>query len=125
MSSKLLSFEGRVGRRYFWFGFIAFFLTEYLLVLLIAFCFIVGGGEDTVATHAALLKFAVLSLSVCWLLPIAFSPVWAKRWHDLDQSGNRSFIVLIPGAGLLATMIICGFFRGTTGPNRFGPDPLA
>jgi len=72
--------------------------------------------------------------------------VTAKRLHDRNLSGwwqivpmginivssvsaHASPIIgglfaVIAGIGSLAIFIICGFLKGTTGDNRFGPDPL-
>ena len=49
----------------------------------------------------------------------------AKRWHDLDQSGWLALLSFIPVIGPLLCYIVAGFLRGTSGHNRFGPDPLA
>lgn len=49
----------------------------------------------------------------------------AKRLHDRDRSGWFQLIVLIPLTGAIWLGVEIGFLRGTFGPNRFGPDPLA
>jgi len=53
-----------------------------------------------------------------------------RRFHDLGQTGWLVLIFMIlsnlPGIGFmvdLANMIWFGF-RGTSGPNQYGPDPL-
>ncbi len=50
--------------------------------------------------------------------------VQIKRWHDQNLTG---WLVLInlTGIGTLATFIMCGFLRGTLGPNKYGADPRA
>lgn len=48
-----------------------------------------------------------------------------KRWHDRDKSGWWVLIGLIPIIGAIWVLIECGILKGTEGPNRFGPDPLA
>ena len=50
--------------------------------------------------------------------------VLAKRWHDRNKSAWWAFIHLVPIIGILWTFVELGFFRGTTGKNRFGLDPL-
>lgn len=50
--------------------------------------------------------------------------VLAKRWHDRNKSAWWAFIHLVPIIGVLWTFVELGFFRGTTGKNRFGLDPL-
>jgi uncharacterized membrane protein YhaH (DUF805 family) len=47
-----------------------------------------------------------------------------KRAHDLDRSGHFCWLLLVPLVNLVPTIML-GFCKGTTGPNRFGPDPLA
>lgn len=50
--------------------------------------------------------------------------VLAKRWHDRNKSAWWAFIHLVPVIGVIWTFVECGFFKGTTGKNRFGLDPL-
>ena len=53
-----------------------------------------------------------------------------RRFHDLGQTGwlVLAFIVLgaLPGIGLIFDLahIIWFIFPGTSGPNKYGPDPL-
>jgi uncharacterized membrane protein YhaH (DUF805 family) len=35
-----------------------------------------------------------------------------------------ALLMFVPIANLYL-VIICGFFKGTQGPNKFGPDPLS
>jgi hypothetical protein len=49
----------------------------------------------------------------------------AKRWHDRDKSAWWVLVYFIPIIGWLWSFIVAGFLRGTSGYNRFGPDPLA
>jgi uncharacterized membrane protein YhaH (DUF805 family) len=46
-----------------------------------------------------------------------------KRWHDLNESGFWVLINLVPLAALI-TLIYAGCVKGTTGPNKYGDDPL-
>jgi uncharacterized membrane protein YhaH (DUF805 family) len=57
-------------------------------------------------------------------LPVIYSvfAVDIKRLHDMDRSGWYSLINLIPVVGTLIILIWLGFFKGTEGENRFGPD---
>jgi uncharacterized membrane protein YhaH (DUF805 family) len=46
-----------------------------------------------------------------------------RRLHDIDRTGWWVLLALtLIGAILL---IVWACFKGTDGPNRFGPDPLA
>ncbi len=50
--------------------------------------------------------------------------VAVRRLHDLDRTGWWILLALIPIIGWIILLIwYCS--RGTVGPNRFGPDPLA
>lgn len=48
----------------------------------------------------------------------------AKRFHDLDKSAWYILGMMVPFYNLYLAIILL-FQKGTTGPNRFGPDPLA
>lgn len=48
----------------------------------------------------------------------------AKRFHDLDRSALYIFGMLVPIYNIYLGIILL-FQKGTTGANRFGPDPLA
>jgi uncharacterized membrane protein YhaH (DUF805 family) len=50
--------------------------------------------------------------------------VTVRRLHDRNKSGRWVLVNLVPVVGWLWTLIECGILRGTTGPNRFGQDPL-
>ncbi len=48
--------------------------------------------------------------------------VTVRRLHDLDKSGWWVLICLIPLVGLV--VLIYWFIQpGTSGPNRYGPEP--
>ncbi len=46
-----------------------------------------------------------------------------RRLHDLNRTGWLWIFSVIPFINL-ALFVYVLFFKGTTGPNRFGPDPL-
>jgi|SRR5882724_5317860 len=67
-----------------------------------------------------------LPLLLLWFpVLIAGVIIQIKRWHDRNKSGWWILINLVPYLGQVWAFIELGFFRGTKGPNRFGPDPLA
>jgi uncharacterized membrane protein YhaH (DUF805 family) len=87
------------------------------------FLFVVLGQIATAIIDSVIgvqLTTGIFSLVV--LLPgIA---VGVRRLHDLDRSGWWLLLAFVP---LIGTIILIVWFctRGTPGPNRFGPDPLA
>ena len=114
-----LSFEGRIGRQTWWLQYVclplAIGVAINIVITIIGFIDFTGG-------------FITLVLSLLWTL-VALAFLWpafagyAKRLHDRDMSGWWSLIALT-GIGGFVLLIICGFLKGTTGPNRFGSDPL-
>jgi len=48
-----------------------------------------------------------------------------RRFHDRDKSGWWYLICVVPVIGSFWLLIENGFLKGTVGPNRFGPNPLA
>jgi len=115
----LFSFDGRVGRAPYW-----LVLLAVLFMDLVAFG-AVGGFElfdgDTIAVERK---------GRFWALLVILPSLWVglvvtvKRWHDRNKSGRWVLVNLVPVVGWLWTLVECGFLRGTTGPNRFGQDPL-
>ena len=67
------------------------------------------------------LALFVFGVAAFWIsLAIAI-----KRFHDRDKVGWWVLITLVPVIGPIWYLIECGFLRGTTGPNKYGSDPLA
>ena len=109
--AELFTTRGRIPRSVFWF----------CMVIIYAILFLLAGLSHAFSsTKEPSPLFGFLMLPV-----IAFSIiVQIKRWHDRDKSGWWVLINFVPCIGGLWSLIECGFLRGTTGPNRFGPDPL-
>jgi uncharacterized membrane protein YhaH (DUF805 family) len=109
-----VNFSGRASRSELWywvlFAFlvsIAAFLVDYSLFSLPVA--IVGGPISLLASLGLLLP----NLSVA-----------VRRLHDIDRTGWWVLLALIPVVGLIV-LVIWGCQRGTVGPNRFGPEPMA
>jgi uncharacterized membrane protein YhaH (DUF805 family) len=145
----LTRLDGRIGRKSFWIGTLV--LTAIFIAVI--FALMVMLGEEVLdgpysGNSATMLVLQVLSV-------IASIPVMLKRLHDLNRSygllapflvmegltvigdltglngsaGDPSAfgwtLVAVYGVYGLALIIYLGFYRGTQGPNDFGPDPLA
>ena len=113
----LLSFEGRVGRKVFWFMFLAFFIVYAVLGVLTA---VAGSMSDTAASGMSIIMLLAV-LALIW----PSLAIQAKRWHDQDRSAWWILIGLVPFVGGLIALVMCGFIQGTPGPNRFGAGPMA
>jgi uncharacterized membrane protein YhaH (DUF805 family) len=110
LSSLLFSFQGRIGRKAFWFA-IAINIAVSCAVALI--------GRWVLGSHDW-----ILGLPIQVVLLVSGLAVSAKRWHDRDKSAWWLLIGLVPLIGGIWALVENGFLRGTLGPNRFGPDPL-
>ena len=124
MQSLLFSFQGRVNRAKFWLVHVVMWV-----VILIVFSAILGSAAMSADPQAALQSVGAVGLII--LLVVYILALWiglavaAKRWHDRNKSAWWILIVVVPVVGGLWYLIECGFLKGTTGPNKFGPDPLA
>lgn len=49
---------------------------------------------------------------------------YIKRLRDLDKNPWMVLLAFVPLANIYL-IVICGFFKGTQGTNKYGPDPLA
>ena len=54
---------------------------------------------------------------------IPFTSVTIRRLHDLDRTGWWILVSIFPTVGP-AIILIFACLPGTSGSNRFGPDPL-
>lgn len=113
--SSVWSFDGRIGRFSFWTRGLGWAGANFAAAWFVLS--VTNGGESR--------GVLAIIMNVVW----AIGAVWfalateVKRWHDLDKSGWMVLINLtIVGAPVVS--IILTFVRGTTGPNRFGADPL-
>lgn len=108
--NNYVGFSGRAPRSEYWFWVL----------------FVVLVSTVTAILDAAIFPFQPISplntiAAVILLLPgIA---VAVRRLHDMDHTGWWVLIALT-GIGVLI-LVIWFCFKGTDGPNRFGPDPLA
>jgi uncharacterized membrane protein YhaH (DUF805 family) len=114
----LFSTQGRLNRaKYFWRT-----LLIGIGVNIVAFvvAFLLGGIIGETVEPATLLISYLLGLAAA--VVIAFEVV--KRLHDLERPGAHYWLLLIPFYNIYLALVLL-FKRGTSGPNRYGDDPLA
>ncbi|MEA2904033.1 MAG: hypothetical protein QOI12_1420 [Alphaproteobacteria bacterium] len=146
--SLLTSFEGRISRKRYWIGIIVLMIAMIVLTVVIAYPAGLSLLEESRGQR--LLSFA---LQLVFLYPSA--ALMVKRLHDRNRPGAFALLLLVPFVtvgltdlygitgnalspnaydviltGILLIVSIwflveLGFLRGTIGPNRYGPDPLA
>jgi uncharacterized membrane protein YhaH (DUF805 family) len=107
----LFSFKGRISRKTFWIFNFFVFLAGMALGL------ITDPVHDISDISNAHIFFML------WMLWPNMA-VQAKRWHDHDKSAAWLLINLVPYVGPIWALAENAIRPGTTGPNRFGPDPL-
>lgn len=104
----LFGFRGRIPRKTYWlYGVLGLLLVSVMATLL----FGIAGVEERRAEVLA-------NLLIAW--PAA--AINAKRWHDRNQSAWWLLINLVPVVGVVWSLVVNGFVRGTVGANRFGED---
>ena len=133
----LFGFRGRINRAKYWLTFVIYFVALFGLYILFSLFF----------SFPTDLLGLILVISIP-LIPITISSVAVaiKRLHDRDKNGWWVLVFYVlpgvigyigPYTGLdivfqlanlalsIWAVIELGFLRGTSGPNRYGPDPLA
>ena len=122
---RYADFSGRSRRKEFW----MFTLLLIIINLMVTSAFaLVGGSASLLSDTAGLVVFAgggfIYLVIFCALFLIPGLAVTVRRLHDQDKSGWFILIGVIPYiGGLILLGMMC--LPGTTGPNRYGPDPKA
>ena len=131
---KLFSVTGRIPRGAFWgtmilLGILTLFV--YLMTSLIvtrgAHLYAPGGGVKHIAESLFVVPNAniyALTFRMVWLLAVCWIAIalQLKRWHDLDKTGWLVLINLVPVVGTVVSLLILGFRKGGSGPNKFGNE---
>ena len=106
------SFRGRINRTCWWLHFLFTF----------PFIYLAGGylyyEVDTITTI-----FDVIVLLFGLILYYTYLPAQVKRFHDTNRSGWNLLGGIIPIIGALYILIVCGFFKGIEGDNKYGVPP--
>ena len=122
-----LSFDGRIPRKTFWLGHLVLFVAYTVLSILIFS--LIGSFSSENLQNPSGHEVNTILLVVLWgplILALVYGSfaLTAKRWHDHGKSGWFVLWGFVPVANVWA-LVMNGFLRGTEGPNRFGPDPIA
>ncbi len=132
------SFDGRIGRQTFWIAMLAVGVANFLA------CYAAQQIEGDQLNAIVDLLFTYPEFAIAakrgndrdlplWLIGIFFAAsvlldlVMVLGWGGTDDAPSTiSLVLAVPftvlGLGLLVEL---GFRKGTPGPNRHGPDPLA
>jgi len=123
----LSSYKGRMSRSEYWIkGMLPLILTFGLFGGLLGLAY----GLLNRQIGYQLSSYFRIQQILGWLLALILTLLWlqlpliTKRLHDRNHSLWYWLIAFIPIIGGIVVAIELGFFKGTTGDNRFGPDPL-
>ncbi|MBF7049835.1 DUF805 domain-containing protein [Campylobacter volucris] len=102
------NFNGRARRKEYW----MFFLFNAIILLVIR-----------ILTIFAPNFFAIIEFLYSLFTFLPSIAVGARRLHDTNRSGWWQLLLLIPLIGIII-LIVFYCFKGDSGENRFGSDPL-
>ena len=107
--TKYVTFAGRATRSEYWYW--VLFGTLGSLVALIVDTYVLGFDPSGASPIASIFGLVIALPGIA---------VGARRLHDMDRTG---WWLLLTLTGIGAFVLLVWFcFRGTEGPNRFGPD---
>jgi uncharacterized membrane protein YhaH (DUF805 family) len=131
LSQKYATFSGRASRSEYWW-FQLFIVLVYLVIAALFFATTdleqLQQGSDF--GGATIVVFVIAGIFVLGMI-IPLIALVVRRLHDRDMSGWWYLAALVAGfipfVGFLASiaLLVITILKGTDGPNRFGPDPLA
>ena len=114
---KYAQFSGRARRSEYW----LFALFTFVVSIAITILRIATGGFDSLENGSFdALSLVNLAFSLAMFIPSL--AVSFRRLHDTDRSAWWILIGLIPLIGAIVLLVFY-ILPGTTGPNKFGPDP--
>lgn len=105
---KSFDFNGRMNRAMYW----KYAFLGYVLLVGIFFVLDILGVKGTSISSLINTIYAIL-----------FLPFNVRRLHDLNKNGLWLLLTLVPIVNFFFFIFMC-FFKGTDGPNKYGPDPL-
>jgi len=108
----LFSAQGRIGRYQYW--------VNWVLPLIVAFV-ILSVVLNLALENQLTATIVLLIFDVVILWPSI--AIYIKRAHDRGRSGWFILLFLVPILNFWPLIELL-FVRGTTGANRFGPDPV-
>ena len=123
--ARYTDFQGRSRRSEYWWFLLAFYIFLFVVGGLM---FTIGGLSGDNLNPIGMLLAVVMGLAVLAIV-IPGLALSVRRFHDLGQTGWLVLVFAILGAipliGILASIgqLIWFAMPGTTGPNKYGPDP--
>jgi uncharacterized membrane protein YhaH (DUF805 family) len=120
----LFSFQGRIGRGRWWFGFVLLDVYIFVAGLIVTPLLQLVEVWDSSFRPRDIDPFTIVLCLAAISFFYSFLAIGVKRCHDRGRSGWFLLVWPIPYINIWA-LVELGFLRGVKGPNRFGPDPRA
>ncbi|ORE89690.1 DUF805 domain-containing protein [Aurantimonas sp. 22II-16-19i] len=124
---RFFDFSGRSRRKEYWLYILVFYVVMFVLAFVDAALGLGGSSQtalDTTDGFSASASAEGGILTGIWaianIIPLLACAI--RRLHDTDRSGWWVLISLIPLIGTI-WLIVLMCLDGTSGRNRFGPDP--
>ena len=124
---RFFEFSGRSRRKEYWLYILVFYVMMFVLAFVDAALGLGGTSQtalDTTEGFSASASAEGGVLTAIWaignIIPLLACGI--RRLHDTDRSGWWILISLIPLIGTI-WLIVLMCLDGTSGRNRFGPDP--
>ena len=111
---------GKIMRRTFLLMFL-FQIVFQSIAMAIDFSLVAVLGPDSIGRFVVAVILGLPFLVFTFWVSFA---VTVKRLHDRGRTGWFFLIALIPVIGFIWLAVELMFLKGTSGENRFGPDPL-
>jgi uncharacterized membrane protein YhaH (DUF805 family) len=108
--SHYVTFSGRAVRSEYWYW-VLFCSVGSLATIILDIAIL---GYDNVSPFTDIFNLVLLLPSIA---------VGARRLHDIDRTAWW-LLLWLTGVGFIL-LVVWFCFRGTPGPNRFGPDPFS
>ena len=129
IKEKYITFSGRASRSEYWY----FMLFSFILMIAFLALALLLGGISSVQTGempTGLILVLVVGAVTYLALFLPMIAVVVRRFHDRNLSGwwYLAGVVagVVPYVGILASIavFVITVLKGTSGDNKFGPDPL-
>jgi uncharacterized membrane protein YhaH (DUF805 family) len=127
---KGTTFSGRASRsEYWWFVLFCFLIGFFLKPLIDQYSTVdwsnrlIPQNESLMALAAVIFFVVFVFIPVVVMMTIAQISVTVRRLHDINRSGWWQLIIFVPIVGWIVDLYWM-IKKGTSGPNRFGEDPL-
>jgi uncharacterized membrane protein YhaH (DUF805 family) len=117
---KYAQFSGRARRSEYWLFTLFIILVEIVYLVLVS---VAGGGTSGNMNGLGMALTGLYGLFILGVI-IPSLAVGFRRLHDTDRSAWWLLIALLPFIGGLV-LLVFNVLPGTTGPNKYGPDPKA